>query len=334
MKKINKILFLSLISLFLVSLFETVHAESSTGDFSIEAVLEGHQKDENISYWWLKVKKGESIKLNLIINNGNEENNFEIAANQAVNNNNFTLDYSLSDEKVEQYLAEKEPTFNFYKDIFFEKEAKAGPLKLILAPNEVREIAITFKVPKAGIRGQAIGGINVTKIPKESDRQQGILNVYSNVVALLMEDINYSNKKEKNLEFDLGKSNETEQIIEVKNPNSSLLRQVSLEARITDNNGKIVSEFQSSQTAVVPNASVSLKLNNQHKLIKGEEYKLTIKDSKQKLERVLHVSKSGEINIVENKSKQMASTSKKPMKISMVILAFIVSGEIVFYFKK
>ena len=54
----------------------------------------------------------------------------------------------------------------------------------------------------------------------------------------LMEDINYSNKKEKNLEFDLGKSNETEQIIEVKNPNSSLLRQVSLEARITDNNGK------------------------------------------------------------------------------------------------
>src|SRR5574341_541785 len=103
MKKINKILFLSLISLFLVSLFETVHAESSTGDFSIEAVLEGNQKDENISYWWLKVKKGESIKLNLIINNGNEENNFEIAANQAVNNNNFTLDYSLSDEKVEQY---------------------------------------------------------------------------------------------------------------------------------------------------------------------------------------------------------------------------------------
>ena len=72
----------------------------------------------------MKVKKGESIKLNLIINNGNEENNFEIAANQAVNNNNFTLDYSLSDEKVEQYLAEKEPTFNFYKDIFFEKEAK------------------------------------------------------------------------------------------------------------------------------------------------------------------------------------------------------------------
>ncbi|WP_257943211.1 DUF916 domain-containing protein [Lactococcus cremoris] len=64
----------------------------------MEAVLEGHQKDENISYWWLKVKKGESIKLNLIINNGNEENNFEIAANQAVNNNNFTLDYSLSDE--------------------------------------------------------------------------------------------------------------------------------------------------------------------------------------------------------------------------------------------
>ena len=49
MKKINKILFLSLISLFLVSLFETVHAESSTGDFSIEAVLEGNQKDENIS---------------------------------------------------------------------------------------------------------------------------------------------------------------------------------------------------------------------------------------------------------------------------------------------
>lgn len=69
-------------------------------------------------------------------------------------------------------------------------------------------------------------------------------------------------------------------------------------------------------------------------MIKGEEYKLTIKDSKQKLEQVLHVSKSGEINIVENKSKQMASTSKKPMKISMVILAFIVSGAIVFYFKK
>ena len=75
-----------------------------------------------------------------------------------------------------------------------------------MAPNEVREITINLKIPKEGIKGQLIGGINVTKVPKESDRQEGILNVYSNVVALVMEDKDYSESHKQNLEFALEKS--------------------------------------------------------------------------------------------------------------------------------
>lgn len=158
MKKVYKLIFLSILSILLIVQSKVAYSESPTSDFSVEAILEGHQKDKSITYWWLQVEKTQSINLKLKISNGNEENNFEITSNQAVNNNNFTLDYSLSEEEVSQYLHHKNSNFNFYQDIYFDEAQEAGKFKITLAPNEVREITINLKIPKEGIKGQLIGG--------------------------------------------------------------------------------------------------------------------------------------------------------------------------------
>ncbi len=121
MKKVYKLIFLSILSILLIVQSKVAYSESPTSDFSVEAILEGHQKDKSITYWWLQVEKTQSINLKLKISNGNEENNFEITSNQAVNNNNFTLDYSLSADEVSQYLHHKNSNFNFYQDIYFDE---------------------------------------------------------------------------------------------------------------------------------------------------------------------------------------------------------------------
>lgn len=333
MKKVYKLIFLSILSILLIVQSKVAYSESPTSDFSVEAILEGHQKDKSITYWWLRVEKSESISLKLKIINGNEANEFEIASNQAVNNRNFTLDYSLSKQETKKYLNHKRINFDFYQDIFFEKEREAGKLKLALTPNEVREITINLKIPKEGIKGQVIGGINVTKVPKEGDRQQGILNVYSNAVALVMEDKNYSKPNKQNLDFDLRDSNEKEQLIRIENPTSSLLREMNVEAVIKDKQGKVVSEFSNSKTAVVPYASVNIRLNNQRKLVKGEKYDLTIKSSNQTSKKKLIVSDSGSLKILEDEKEQVTAVNRKSMGISLIIITFISSGAIYAYFK-
>lgn len=334
MKKVYKLLFLSLLSLFLLLQTKSIFAESPNSDFSIAAVIEGHQKDKNISYWWLRVEEAESIKLKLKITNGKEANEFEITSNQAVNNRNFTLDYSLSKQEAKKYLNHKKINFDFYEDIFFDKEQEAGKLKLALVPNEVREITINLKIPKEGIKGQVIGGINVTKVPKESDRQQGILNVYSNTVALVMEDKNYSEPNKQNLDFGVEDLNEKEQLIKIKNPSSSLLREMNVEAVSKDKQGEVMSEFSNSKTAVVPYASVNIKLVNQKKLIKGEKYDLTIRSSNQTLKKKLSVSDSGSLKILQDEKEEVKAVNKKSIGISLILMVLISSGAIYAYFKK
>ncbi len=334
MKKVYKLFFLFILSIFLMVQSKVVYSESPTSDFSVEALLEGHQKDKSITYWWLRVEKSQSINLKLKIANGNEENNFEITSNQAVNNSNFTLDYSLPEEEVSQYLHRESKNFNFYQDIYFDKAQEAGKLKITLAPNEVREITINLKIPKEGIKGQLIGGINVTKVPKESDRQEGILNVYSNVVALVMEDKAYSESPKQNLELTLEKSNEKEQVIKIENPTSSLLSNMKIEAVIKDQNGEVVSEFSNPKTAVVPNASVSIKLSNQKELVKGAKYYLTIASSDQTLKQNLIVSDSGNLKVLEKKKEETKPLNKKSVGIALILMAIISSGGIYAYFKK
>lgn len=334
MKKVYKLIFLSILSILLIVQSKVAYSESPTSDFSVEAILEGHQKDKSITYWWLQVEKTQSINLKLKISNGNEENNFEITSNQAVNNNNFTLDYSLSAEEVSQYLHHKNSNFNFYQDIYFDETQEAGKLKITLAPNEVREITINLKIPKEGIKGQLIGGINVTKVPKESDRQEGILNVYSNVVALVMEDKDYSESHKQNLEFALEKSNEKEQVIKIKNSNSFLLSNMNIKAVIKDQKGEVVSEFSNPKTVVVPNASVSIKLNNQKELVKGAKDYLTVDSSNQTFKRNLIVSDSGNLKILEKKKEEIQPLNKKSVGLSLILMVVISSGGIYAYFKK
>lgn len=79
------------------------------------------------------------------------------------------------------------------------------------------------------------------------------------------------------------KSNEKEQVIKIKNSNSFLLSNMNIKAVIKDQKGEVVSEFSNPKTAVVPNASVSIKLNNQKELVKGAKYYLTVDSSNQTL---------------------------------------------------
>lgn len=72
MKKVYKLIFLSILSILLIVQSKVAYSESPTSDFSVEAILEGHQKDKSITYWWLQVEKMQSINLKLKISNGKD----------------------------------------------------------------------------------------------------------------------------------------------------------------------------------------------------------------------------------------------------------------------
>ncbi len=57
MKKVYKLIFLSILSILLIVQSKVAYSESPTSDFSVGAILEGHQKDRSITYWWLQVEK-------------------------------------------------------------------------------------------------------------------------------------------------------------------------------------------------------------------------------------------------------------------------------------
>ncbi|WP_190289011.1 DUF916 domain-containing protein [Lactococcus kimchii] len=295
MNKLKKNFLLLFLSLLSVICLKSVEVQENTGGFSVQPIFEEHQKDKNLSYWWLKVGKDQKIELKLKIDNGSQESILELTANQAVNNQNFVVDYSLPKAKAEAFLLKEHKNFDFNQRIRFDLPKTAKQTELRLSPGESQLVSFELELPKEALKGQVIGGINVTRKPQEKDRKNGILNVYSQTIALVLEGEELA--KAAKLDLALGELKPRVQTVQVKNPNQVLLEGVKIRASLKKASGQLVSEVKIPQTAVVPQALVPLKLEQEKPLKKGT-YLLEVKAGEQTLSQRLKVSPSGQVSKV------------------------------------
>lgn len=322
--------FLLLLGLGLCAVFvgngHSAYAQSQGIGFTSQAIFEEHQTRDDLPYWWLKVKPGEQINLKMKITNGNQENTFDITVHQAVTNDNFTVDYGLSENEIKKYLIKNNAMIDFYNDVFVGNQNEKGQTKITLSANQSVIVPIKLQIPKTNYNGQTIGGITVTREGKESERKNGILNVYSDAIALVLD--TQSSNKSPQLQLGAGTLKTNSQEINLKNPFSQMIQKVTIDATIKDNQGKVYSNLQTAQAAVVPYASVKLQMQSQSPLVKGKKYILTIKGNHQEIEKTLSVDASGKVQILSQKTTSPQGLNLKTILImttvGVIILGFLV----------
>ncbi|HAP15525.1 MULTISPECIES: WxL protein peptidoglycan domain-containing protein [Lactococcus] len=243
-------------------------------DFSAQAIPSEAQKQnrKDLSYWWLDISDEKEFVLYIEITNGKVENTFDISANQAITNENLVIDYSLENRESQEYLY-RAPSFDFYKNVKIGEEGTREKIKVTLAPYERRRIPITISLSQE-LSGQAIGGINVSRHTKEAERTGGILNVYNRAFALVLDT---GEVQASSLKLSLGKLEVAAQTLQLINPNHRILSGISVDAVITADSGEKVSELKTRQGVIVPQAKITLPLNNEKRLERGEEYKLSMR---------------------------------------------------------
>ena len=295
------------------------------GDFSVEAITEAHQKQKINSYWWLQVEPKERINLVLKLTNGAEKSTFLVTSHQAATNNNFTIDYGLSQKEVAALLSQNDNSFNFYHDLHFEGETQAGKLKVSLAPYENRDIKINFNISKNGLAHQAIGGITVTQ-QVNCTNQEGILNQYSHAVALVMEPTAISPLvpvKETLLEDEKG-----DLLLRVNNPNGSLVEGVKIQATLTDKYEQHVAKLVTNQSSLVPFAQVELPFSMNEPLKRGQNYHLVISTNGRTIEEDWVVGEDGKLNVNHQQKIQKKSALVTTSPILWLIL-FLILGALI-----
>ncbi|WP_103653036.1 DUF916 domain-containing protein [Bacillus thuringiensis] len=279
LKKTNRRFLTFLLILMTLIVNEKIaYAQTSTSGsdgigFAASPVLEEHQSKKDINYWWLNVAPSEQITLYVQVNNGDKENTFDITSNQAVTNHNFVVDYGQKKENARKLLVEK-PVMDFYKDVLLGDKKEVGKTTITLKPKQSAKVPITVIVPKQGINGTVIGGINVTRKPSESEQKNNFVNVYNYSFALIME--SGERPKEQVLGLLAGSMKVEEQKINLVNHKQALINRVKVYATVKDSKGKVYSSFESPTGVIVPKANIELALVSKEALKNNQTYDLEI----------------------------------------------------------
>lgn len=248
-----------------------------------------------------------------------------VTNHQAATNNNFTIDYGLSQKEVAALLSQNDNSFNFYHDLHFEGETQAGKLKVSLAPYENRDIKINFNISKNGLAHQVIGGITVTQ-QVNSTNQEGIFNQYSHAVALVMEPTVISPLvpvKETLLEDEKG-----DLLLRVNNPNGSLVEGVKIQATLTDKYEQHVAKLSTNQSSLVPFAQVELPFSMNEPLKRGQNYHLVISTNGRTIEEDWVVGEDGKLNVNHQQKIQKKSALVTTSPILWLVL-FLILGALI-----
>ena len=302
MKKIKLLTsaFLCLLIIYFSS--TTVYGQNSEIGFSVKPLLDNQQMKEGLNYWWVKAPENQTLFLYLQIINGEQENTFELTANQAITNNNFTVDYSQEKENAQKYLTEV-PLLDFYEQVFFGEEESKGKLQLSLKANETVTVPIKIVLPE-NFQGQAIGGINVRRLPLENERKNGILNIYNYATALVIESKELQINPQINI---LPKVTDEKQTIQVSNPQNTLLQKVSIQAKITGKKGETYAQLTTQEGSLLPKSKFNLTLKNEKKLEKNQTYFITLKAQSQDQKiyqqtSTVFIDQNGKINMEKAKA--------------------------------
>lgn len=147
-------------------------ADNRTVGFLVTPKYSDTQKKES-SFFDLLVAPGSQQTIGVTVTNTSQEAGaYHLQVVQASTNKNGIIDYSDPKGQFSAALP-----LDLTKQASYEKEIQ-------LSPNESKLVPIQLKIPATPFKGEALGGVNVTKEIPKNKKQSQLVNQYSYVLGL------------------------------------------------------------------------------------------------------------------------------------------------------
>lgn len=262
-KKI-KILLALILPLFF---FNNVYAEDNQATYFVKPVIAENQRKDVTDYFDIQLMPKKQQELNLqIFNNTDEAITFSTMMENAITNDHGVIEYQHKEKEYDESLK--------YKLTDLAKVEKT----IVVEGNSVGNVEMTITMPDEEFDGIILGGIRVSEETEDSQKQSGISNIFSYVIPIKLwqNDIAIPNKLNFN-GITIGQKNVQNAIkAKLQNPQPSILRDLSLEAKIyKKKDDSIYSETQEVMK-LAPNSSFNYSISLGDKKITAGEYRLEL----------------------------------------------------------
>lgn len=150
--------------------------------YTVRPVLPSNQMSKQISYFDLRVKPGQTQKLQILVaNTSNQSQKFRISVNQAVTNDNGVIDYSQLKPKRDSSLKVG------IADVFSQDSAQT----VTVSANTQKRVTVSYTMPSKKVRGIILGGIYVAQVQPNSEQASGrimIKNAFAYAIGVSLQE--------------------------------------------------------------------------------------------------------------------------------------------------
>ncbi|EUJ29202.1 hypothetical protein MFLO_11485 [Listeria floridensis FSL S10-1187] len=249
-------------------------AAAAEMDFSVEAILDGHQAERGNTYFDLLVKPEETVMLAVRVSNHSDTaKEIGVYANTAVTNDNGVIEYANDNPKLDASLEHP-----------FSSLVAVPSQRVTLVRNETKRIEIPVRLPKKAFSGTILGGlyfVDETDSGKVQDSDEGVQihNRFSYTIGVVLRE------NERKVEPDLklksvkaGQKNGRNTIfIGVQNDKPEILRNLVLSGQIFREGGeKPLQTFRKENVQMAPNSLFNYGVSQENQAFQPGNYLLKL----------------------------------------------------------
>lgn len=245
-------------------------SEATAPKFSVQAVLPDSQRNQEVSYFDLRLAPNQQEILTVqVTNNSDEEMVLEIGAQTATTNSNGVINYGKNDDPADDTLP-----------VDFSKIAKIEEESITLAGQESRDVIIEVNMPDKSFDGQLLGGITVSeKLSEEAENESQITNRFSYSLAVVISQTDTEVFPELDLrQVEVNQRNRRSYVIgSIQNQASLLLNDVNVEGKVykKGETTPIYTDMRSDMR-MAPNSTLPFGVSTGTKPLQSGEYTLTL----------------------------------------------------------
>ncbi|MDN3079821.1 DUF916 and DUF3324 domain-containing protein [Enterococcus faecium] len=310
---INKIFLLITCILTMNIANNSVFADDSSTNYTVEPMIPENQQKDTQDYFDLLVSPGQKQELKIKISNkSNKVQKFNIAFNTATTNENGVIDYSNS-------KFTRDPSMIFDIDKYVRLKEKI----IELHPHQEKYIFLEVKLPQKVFNGVMLGGINIMPIVKDK-QVNGIRQIFSRTIALKVR-VNNESVKEQiydgEVKLDQINYHNVAKML-IRNISPTIIENVKATGSIRSIDGKelrIDKDF--SDISLAPNSNFYLPIEFNSQLSPGKyiyEVHLVGKNNK------WHFNKEFEINPEESRILNDTSVDTKKLNVNYILVVLFI----------
>jgi len=297
---------------------QVAHAESV--GYTVNAVLPKNQDDSKATYFALRMKPNQEQNLTVVITNQTKSaQKFQVSVNQAITNNNGVIDYSQNKPTLDKSLKVG------IKDVFDQEK----PQTVTVAGKKSKKVTVRAKMPAQKINGMILGGINVTKLDNEDEKDsKGVMinNKFAYVIGVRLREASNNVGPNMNLlSVKAGQINSLNQVkAKLQNPEPGIMSNLKVKAKVTKaGEDKVLLENEKANMAMAPNSNFDYSLPWGDKEMKAGNYTLTL-DATAKGGYHWHFVKN--FTITKEEVGKLANKFNQPEKQKSYLWWFVAGG--------